>query len=107
MLPKRVNLSEEMRLIRHVTMCRMTPAERRAATIKLLAQLDQDEQEAATIAANPTNTLAERKRANRYRDFFRRSIANAERVLAKLQAEALPPPNPPWPSWPASPKPSP
>lgn len=63
-------------------------AYRRVETIRLLAELDQDEREAATIASDWSLTKTERQRARAYRDFFRRSAARAEALLAKLEAES-------------------
>ena len=66
----------------------MSPSERRAATVKLLAELDQDEQEAAEVASDLSTTLNERRRAIAYRRFFRGQIARAENLLSRLEAEA-------------------
>lgn len=63
----------------------MSLSERRAAAIKLLAEIDQNEREAAMIASSPSSTEAERRRAIGYRNFFRESIIHAERLLAQMK----------------------
>lgn len=65
----------------------MSLTARHAAAIRLLAELDQDERDAAIRAASPTSTEAERQRSAGYRNFIRESIAHAERLLANMDAK--------------------
>jgi len=65
----------------------MKSSERRAAAIRLLAEIDQREREEASIAADSSMASRERRWARAYRDFYRRSAARVERLIAALEAD--------------------
>lgn len=66
----------------------MTRSERRNSLVRLLATIDQDAQEARSIAADRANPLPVRRRARVYLDYFRRTAARAEHLLAAIESTA-------------------
>jgi hypothetical protein len=62
----------------------MTPTEHHDSLVRVLATLDQDAQESYSIAAARAMPLPMRRRARVYLEYFRRTAARAEQLLAAL-----------------------
>lgn len=66
----------------------MNRTERRNSLVRLIATIDQDAQVAHSIAADRAMPLPMRRRARIYLEYFRRTVARAEQLLAALDSAA-------------------